>query len=86
MNTSLSFIVFQYCSLVVYYFLDTHAGSNVSICTNGQVRLVGSDFVNEGRVEVCVNNNWGTVCDDEWDVLEAQVVCRQLNFSNGIGA
>ena len=34
----------------------------------------------EGRVEVCRANAYSSVCDDRWDVLEAQVVCRQLNF------
>jgi len=34
----------------------------------------------EGRVEICKDNAFSTVCDDRWDLLEARVVCRQLHF------
>ncbi|XP_025756229.1 deleted in malignant brain tumors 1 protein-like [Oreochromis niloticus] len=55
----------------------THSKDAGVICSGVPVRLSGSTLCS-GRVEFFYNNAWGTVCDDNWDINDAEVVCREL--------
>ena len=50
-------------------------------CTTGDIRLQGGSNDQEGRVEICLNGVWGTVCDDLFNFTDASVACRQLGYS-----
>ena len=51
------------------------------MCTDGKVRLSSPSSQLIGRVDVCVNGTWSTICDDHWTNTDAIVICRQLGHS-----
>ena len=66
------------CLFCSYHFIPLLPSG---ICENGDIRLVGGTNQYEGRVEICWNEAWGTVCHDYWSTQDAQVACRQLGYS-----
>ena len=70
------------CSQINHLLYIVHISSADAVgCANGAVQLVGGYNQYEGRVEVCWNNQWGTVTDDGWSTYDARTVCRQLGYS-----
>ena len=64
--------------LTVFLWAQCSAAQN---CADGQLRLVGISSTRfKGRVEICFNDIWGTICDDAWGSSDATVVCRQLSI------
>ena len=67
--------------LMYNYIHKVKFSTVVTLCTHGAVRLMNGSTSDEGRVEMCVNGEWGSVCDSSWDRRAAQVVCRQLGYN-----
>ena len=71
----LLFVHYWSCNASIYILIF------VGLCENGDIRLVGGQTMFEGRVEVCWNETWGTVCDRGWGSNDARVACKQLGFT-----
>ena len=45
-----------------------------------EFRLVNGPNLSSGRVEVRMNNTWGTVCDDQFNQVVGDMICKQMGF------
>ena len=68
-------------SITHVYYNCAFSYSAYSNCNLGDLRLVGGQNEREGRIEVCLNNVWGTIADDNWHSGDAKIACRQLGFA-----
>ena len=73
--------------LFFFYFFTqchayTHIVSEVKIvnCTEGNVRLVDGPSANKGRLEVCIDKKWATVCNSAFGLEESRAACAQLGY------
>ena len=54
---------------------------HIELCTDEEIRIVGSQSPSIGRVEVCIYHTWGTICDTTWNEAAASLVCYNQGYS-----
>ena len=69
--------------LMTRYLLFTADTTSAGSCSDSELQLANrtddyDDWTRRGRVEICINNAWGTVCDTSFSVPDALVACNQL--------
>ena len=74
--------VATFCVLLLNSRISFFSGSDTlqASCVDGDIRLVNGSSPLEGRVEICMNNAWGTVCNNSFSSSDAEVVCTQLGY------
>ena len=63
---------------IIYCAIKIDKQTDGTDCQDGDIRLVGGSTEYEGRVEVCINRVWGTICGTYWPRRNSNIVCKQL--------
>lgn len=79
MVTSFWELLVKVCAIIIHQSLCLPA---LEKCQHGDIKLEGgSNYATIGRVDVCVNGVWGSICWSSFDNNDASVICTQLGYS-----
>ena len=76
----MGYLTLRYTDLYIHSLIAS--STEIGNCEDGAIRLVGGANITLGRVEVCMNNAWGAVCNNLFGTREAKVICGQLGFDS----
>lgn len=66
--------------IIMHMIIIKHPIESTTYCEDGSVRLVNGSSAEAGRLEVCSNNIWGSVCGEGFSTTDAYVICRQIGL------
>ena len=74
------------CRLKIHHYYGVHYYTShlcSPVCNNSDVRIIGdeSNLRIWGEAQICHQHHWGAVCNDNWNLEDARVFCRQLGYS-----
>ena len=74
-----------YVSCIAFISIYVHniavPSTEIGNCTTGAIRLGNGTNDYEGRVEICINNAWGTICNNRFSTSDTRVICRDLGYT-----